>query len=218
MDVQTSDNETIFFEILSRFTKRSSNQKLDTQKTILNFEKSGEIINYDFFLLQSLKKSLPNSQTSRNIKYSVNISAKTLKKADEIANLTADIAQFLIFEITETSDVDINEAFYFTQKMRFLGAEIAVDDINHSKQGLDLVFSLHPEYAKFVLPKNSNEYDSFFRLISKTVTFSPSSDIVVENIETAEEFALVSQMIPFALLQGYYFNTGETFIQGLRYN
>jgi len=216
--VRTSNDKLEFSEVLSSFTKSNSTQKLDTQETILDFERSGEIINFDFFLLKHVKeKILNNINNGLHRTNSVNISGKTLKKADNIALLVKDIANYLIFEITETSLVDISEAVSFCNKLRFLGTQIAIDDVNHSEQGLALVYALRPEYAKFVLPKNIFEYNKFFTLISTVMAFSPKTTIVIENIETDKEFYLINDLLPFALMQGYYFDKGETFVSGLRY-
>jgi EAL domain-containing protein (putative c-di-GMP-specific phosphodiesterase class I) len=189
--------------------------KLNTQETILNFEKSSEIIEFDLFVLQNVVKEIKQNPTEEV--FSVNISAKTLRVTEQVVSIIKDVAEHIILEITETANISISEAAWFAQKVKQVGAKVAIDDINHSNHPYGLINAVRPNIVKFVLPKQGQPIEKFTTLISYVRDDFPNIQIVVENIENFEQASYVKFLAPNALMQGFFFNQGEEFIKNLRF-
>tara|TARA_Y100000588_G_scaffold72505_1_gene74835 strand:- start:25 stop:600 length:576 start_codon:yes stop_codon:yes gene_type:complete len=189
--------------------------KLNTQETILNFEKSSEIIEFDLFVLRNVVQEIKHNPTEEV--FSVNISAKTLKFAEQVVFIIKDVAEHIILEITETANISISEAAWFAQKVKQVGAKVAIDDINHSNHPYGLINAARPDIVKFVLPKQDQPIEKFTTLISYVRDDFPSIQIVVENIENFEQASYVNILAPKCLMQGFFFNKGEEFIKNLRF-
>ena len=202
-----------FKEVLSSFSR--SYMKLNTQETILNFEKSSEIIEFDLFVLRNVVQEIKHNPTEEV--FSVNISAKTLKFAEQVVFIIKDVAEHIILEITETANISISEAAWFAQKVKQVGAKVAIDDINHSNHPYGLINAVRPDIVKFVLPKQGQPIEKFTTLISYVRDDFPNIQIVVENIENFEQASYVKFLAPNALMQGFFFNQGEEFIKNLRF-
>ena len=202
-----------FKEVLSSFSR--SYMKLNTQETILNFEKSSEIIEFDLFVLRNVVQEIKHNPTEEV--FSVNISAKTLKFAEQVVFIIKDVAEHIILEITETANISISESAWFAQKVKQIGAKVAIDDINHSNHPYGLINAVRPDIVKFVLPKQGQPIEKFTTLISYVRDDFPNIKIVVENIENFEQASYVKFLAPNALMQGFFFNQGEEFIKNLRF-
>jgi EAL domain-containing protein (putative c-di-GMP-specific phosphodiesterase class I) len=189
--------------------------KLNTQDMILHFEKSSEIIEFDLFVLRNVVKEIKQNPTEEV--FSVNISAKTLRVTEQVVSIIKDVAEHIILEITETANISISEAAWFAQKVKQVGAKVAIDDINHSNHPYGLINAVRPDIVKFVLPKQDQPIEKFTTLISYVRDDFPNIQIVVENIENFEQASYVKFLAPNALMQGFFFNQGEEFIKNLRF-
>tara|TARA_Y100001960_G_scaffold123978_1_gene132215 strand:- start:242 stop:817 length:576 start_codon:yes stop_codon:yes gene_type:complete len=189
--------------------------KLNTQEMILHFEKSSEIIEFDLFVLQNVVQEIKHNPTEEV--FSVNISAKTLRATEQVVSIIKDVAEHIILEITETANISISEAAWFAQKVKQIGAKVAIDDINHSNHPYGLINAVRPDIVKFVLPKQGQPIEKFTTLISYVRDDFPNIKIVVENIENFEQASYVKFLAPNALMQGFFFNQGEEFIKNLRF-
>lgn len=202
-----------FKEVLSSFSR--SYMKLNTQEMILHFEKSSEIIEFDLFVLQNVVQEIKQNPTEEI--FSVNISAKTLRVTEQVVSIIKDVAEHIILEITETANISISEAAWFAQKVKQVGAKVAIDDINHSNHPYGLINAVRPNIVKFVLPKQDQPIEKFTTLISYVRDDFPNIQIVVENIENFEQASYVKFLAPNCLMQGFFFNQGEEFIKNLRF-
>ena len=202
-----------FKEVLSSFSR--SYMKLKTQDMILHFEKSSEIIEFDLFVLRNVVQEIKQNPTEEV--FSVNISAKTLRVTEQVVSIIKDVAEHIILEITETANISISEAAWFAQKVKQIGAKVAIDDINHSNHPYGLINAVRPDIVKFVLPKQDQPIEKFTTLISYVRDDFPNIQIVVENIENFEQASYVKFLAPNALMQGFFFNQGEEFIKNLRF-
>lgn len=211
-----------FYEILSSFKDKQSYEKLNTQDTILDFETTDTIIQYDFFVLAKIVNQIKIDRSNGiNRIYSVNLSAKTIFKHNQIKRLIGDVAQSLILEITETCKVDTFKSVnIFCKSMHYAGAKIAIDDINNTKQWFNLISFSTPDYVKLSLPldKNIDKVDQAFRIAEISKKIHTNTTIVFENIEDTFQFIEIHRRFPKALVQGYLFNKSESLIEGLVYN
>lgn len=212
-------NNLLGLEINSKFYNRITKIPYSTEETIKDFEGSNKILAYDLFVLTNISSKI--QETILKGEYitpvSINISAKTLSKVNEVVSIIKPIAQYLILEITETCITNIKDAEIFIKEVRSTGAKIALDDLNHSYQGVPLVHALNPDIVKFVLPNNSSDSDNFFKMIEQVLNFNNNIDIVIENVETENEFQLISNKFPKAFIQGFYFNKGDDYLLNLKY-
>lgn len=193
---------------------------LKTIEIITNLEKSNQISSFDFFILQKcvdkIKVDLENK--IEPVLTSVNISARTLAHANDVVAIIKDVAQYIILEITETYITNVEDALDFVTKAKAVGAKIALDDLNHSQQGIELIKPLQPDIIKLVFPKNIMNSRHFFSFVHSIEKTNVNALLVIENISNEVDFQLVSTNTPRAYIQGYHLDKGQIFIEDLEFN
>jgi EAL domain-containing protein (putative c-di-GMP-specific phosphodiesterase class I) len=208
--------ELLAVEVTSVFPDTDSK----TLEIITGLEKSDHISAFDFFIIQQcankIKEELNNGLTPTLT--SINISAKTLAYPEDIVGIIKDVAPYIVLEITETYITNVKDAVEFVKQVKATGAKIALDDLNHSEQGIDLIDPLQPDIIKLVFPKNVMNSRHFFRFVHSIEKTNVDALLVIENISNEIDFQLVSTNTPKAYIQGYHLDKGEVFIEGLEFN
>jgi EAL domain-containing protein (putative c-di-GMP-specific phosphodiesterase class I) len=202
-------------EITSEFPQSD----LKTIEIITGLEKSNQISSFDFFILQKCVDKIKNDLENniQPVLTSVNISARTLAHANDVVAIIKDVAQYIILEITETYITNVEDALDFVTKVKAAGAKIALDDLNHSEQGIELIKPLQPDIIKLVFPKNVMNSLHFFRFVHAIEKTNVNAVLVIENISNEVDFNLVSKNTPNAYIQGYYLDEGQVHIEDLTF-
>ena len=147
----------------------------------------------------------------------LNISAPTLLKAahgegltrfiDQVRTLGLSLAS-IVFELTEHEHAhDIAPVLALVERLRRLGAALALDDFGDGRSSLRLWSELRPEYVKidryFVheVQNHSQKLQTLRALAHLADIFG--AQLVAEGVESAEELELLRDIgIPFA--QGFF--------------
>lgn len=114
----------------------------------------------------------------------------------------------VVIELTENKPAyDYSLLFKTVQHYRFMGLEIAIDDLGEGFSSLRLWFELKPEYVKvdqhFIRNINQDSIKLQFVRSIQHIAENSNTQIIAEGIETHAEFMIVKDLgILFG--QGYY--------------
>lgn len=208
-------------DLLAReITSEFPHSDLKTLEIITGLEKSNQICLFDLFVLQQcadkIKQEIEEGLTP--VLTSINISARTLAHATDVVGIIKDVAEYIVLEITETYITNVSEAVEFVKQVKQVGAKVALDDLNHSEQGIELVKPLQPDIIKLVFPKNIMNSRHFFRFVHSIEKTDANAVLVIENISNETDYQLVSKNTPNAYIQGYHLDEGSLFIEDLDFN
>jgi len=139
----------------------------------------------------------------------INLAPKTLLSDTfiQIAR-TLDLDQ-VVFEITEHEVVsDFQPLRLVADRLRELGARVAIDDVGAGYSGLNRILELRPDILKLDLQLNGNIHRDPAKqaMVSAVSGFASRTGalVVAEGIETAEEMETL-QSLGVGYGQGYYF-------------
>jgi EAL domain-containing protein (putative c-di-GMP-specific phosphodiesterase class I) len=147
---------------------------------------------------RALRAALEARDRPRGTFLSFNLSASALMSDDVIADLPADLSDFVI-EITENERVDDHDQLAARLgPLRQRGARIAVDDAGAGYSGLQQVMRIQPDIIKLDRslvanvdsdPAKAALIDSFVRFARRT-----GATVCAEGIETPEELKVLADL------------------------
>lgn len=158
----------------------------------------------------------------KEVSFSVNINADDIvneKTADYIIDALAGYEKKsnVVFEIVETESIKNFKAVQnFIDRVKSMGAKIAIDDFGSGYSNFSYLLELRPDYLKIdgSLIRNINTDESAFTVVKTIVEFSKSLGIktVAEFIHSKEVFDLVKSL-GVDEFQGYYFSEPKSDIE-----
>ncbi|MBL4606545.1 MAG: EAL domain-containing protein [Pseudomonadales bacterium] len=114
----------------------------------------------------------------------------------------------VVIEVTEHfASEDLSQLISALNKYRAMGVEVAIDDFGAGYSGLRQWLDIEPDYIKldghFVKNVNSDKKKRLFIESVKSLTDKLGCKLIVEGIETKEEFSFISDL-GVDLVQGYF--------------
>jgi EAL domain-containing protein (putative c-di-GMP-specific phosphodiesterase class I) len=174
-------------------------------------ERLGLVALFDRYVVWRVIEEL---RRDADVRLGANISAQSVWLSDWWAEVIEqlrqepDVARRLVIEITETAQFqDVGQAASFATGLRKLGVKIALDDFGVGHASLRSLLAMQPDIIKidaFFLRRTAlSERDrvALHHLIGLAGSFV--TDVVVEGVETAEEFELALEA-GAVWLQGYH--------------
>lgn len=170
---------------------------------------------------QWLQEGIEFEQVSINIPGSYITSSRLYEVVTKnLENYKVD-SKYIELEITETSVVhDIKHAITAINKFREIGLSVALDDFGTGLSSLSYLKRMPISTIKidksFVDGISNSEKDSAVLKSMITLSNSLNLKIVIEGVETEEQYNFIYSMEEAPLIQGYYFSrplTSDEFIE-----
>lgn len=200
-----------FYECLMRF-EGTDGEYHSAERTIQAAENAGES---DLVDKRSFQLALELLEAHRHLHLSLNVSSPTISDPEALVGISKtlaqqpDIAQRLIFEVTETMAIrDVAQAARFVKTLQDLGCRVAIDDFGSGHTSFEILRSLPVDIVKIDggLVVHVNRIASHGRFLQRMVELAHDLDMetVAEWITDAETANTVSAF-GIDYLQGYYF-------------
>ncbi|MGX6444569.1 bifunctional diguanylate cyclase/phosphodiesterase [Neobacillus sp. K501] len=182
-------------------------------------EENGKIFDVTDWVIQEvcrqvslwLKEDLRFGQVSINIPGPYVTSSKLLKVINQNLLMHKINSHFIELEITETSVIhDIENAITAVNEFRELGLSVALDDFGTGLSSLSYLRRIPISTIKidksFVDGIPLSERDSALLRAVITLCYSLNLKVVIEGVETKEQFDFITTMTETPNIQGYYFS------------
>ncbi len=197
---------------------RWNNSKLGfvpPDKFINYSEETRDIIEIGYWIIDTVCKHLKYLQENGIFtQININVSPVQLLEENFVRNSIKIIEKHgidykdLCFEITESVVLDNNKVVSSNLlKLRELGIKIALDDFGTGYSSFSYLKKYKLDILKLDKIFIQDSYDNDFKIVSniKDIAKTLGMDIVIEGVETKEQFNILSD-IGCDLFQGYYFS------------
>ncbi len=198
------------YEILSRFKEEGS-----TQEWIVFGEDIGMAADFDIAVCDRAINYLLYKAATNRTKFAVNLSGQSMQNEQFFKTLMAklkmnkDLADRLIFEITESSNIENLEMVnQFVKILQKEGFKVCLDDFGAGSASFQYIQQLHVDYVKidgqYTRTILTSDRDS---LMVKNITKMCKDlkiGVIIEKIETAEQLEHMKKL-KISMGQGYYF-------------
>lgn len=197
---------------------RWNNSKLGfvpPDKFINYSEETRDIIEIGYWIIDTVCKHLKYLQENGIFtQININVSPVQLLEENFVRNSMKIIEKhgidykYLCFEITESVVLDNNKVVSSNLlKLRELGIKIALDDFGTGYSSFSYLKKYKLDILKLDKIFIQDSYDNDFKIVSniKDIAKTLGMDIVIEGVETKEQFNILSD-IGCDLFQGYYFS------------
>lgn len=197
---------------------RWNNSKLGfvpPDKFINYSEETRDIIEIGYWIIDTVCKHLKYLQENGIFtQININVSPVQLLEENFVRNSIKIIEKhgidykYLCFEITESVVLDNNKVVSSNLlKLRELGIKIALDDFGTGYSSFSYLKKYKLDILKLDKIFIQDSYDNDFKIVSniKDIAKTLGMDIVIEGVETKEQFNILSD-IGCDLFQGYYFS------------
>lgn len=197
---------------------RWNNSKLGfvpPDKFINYSEETRDIIEIGYWIIDTVCKHLKYLQENGIFtQININVSPVQLLEENFVRNSMKIIEKhgidykYLCFEITESVVLDNNKVVSSNLlKLRELGIKIALDDFGTGYSSFNYLKKYKLDILKLDKIFIQDSYDNDFKIVSniKDIAKTLGMDIVIEGVETKEQFNILSD-IGCDLFQGYYFS------------
>lgn len=214
--ISLKDKKVVGAEALVRWKKPDGSLMMPND-FIPYLEKSGYIINLDFYVYEEVCKQIRKEIDSGNdvLPVSVNVSKIHLKNDDFIPKIMALVrkyripAEYLEFELTESVFLDNQDnAVKIIDEMRSMGFLVSIDDFGAGFSSFNLlknlpvdVLKLDKEFFGNTAFKNNDTV-----VISSIINMANKMniDVLCEGVETEEQVAFLKNTDCHSV-QGFYF-------------
>jgi len=198
----TSNNQNIHYEVLSRFKVKNTAQFIET--LIAN----GLLINHTLLII----KLLYGKSSSLLAPLSINI-CPSLLEGRNFTQLYSQLSKLdcsmLTIELTENASMNYNQAIFdnITQ-LKKLGCKVSIDDFGTGNNNVELIGHVAPNYLKidrlFVmgLKEDDKKVETLRQLIA--IGHTHHCTVIVEGVETADCAHLLTTLGAH-IHQGYYY-------------
>ncbi|HVC38759.1 MAG TPA: EAL domain-containing protein [Candidatus Dormibacteraeota bacterium] len=157
-----------------------------------------------------------NHQEARELRLSVNVSARQLQQATLVEDVQGAISSSgidpgqLLLEVTESTIVkDVKHASEQLRALRALGIRIAIDDFGTGQSSLAQLQHLPVDELKidrsFMARLTDGKAGAAVAESVVNLARALSLTVVIEGVETAEQVALLEAMSSDPMLQGFFF-------------
>ena len=178
-------------------------------------EETRDIIEIGYWIIDTVCKHLKYLQENGIFtQININVSPVQLVEENFVRNSMKIIEKHgidykdLCFEITESVVLDNNKVVNSNLlKLRELGIKIALDDFGTGYSSFNYLKKYKLDILKLDKIFIQDSYDNDFKIVSniKDIAKTLGMDIVIEGVETKEQFNILSD-IGCDFLQGYYFS------------
>lgn len=178
-------------------------------------EETRDIIEIGYWIIDTVCKHLKYLQENGIFtQININVSPVQLVEENFVRNSMKIIEKhgidykYLCFEITESVVLDNNKVVSSNLlKLRELGIKIALDDFGTGYSSFNYLKKYKLDILKLDKIFIQDSYDNDFKIVSniKDIAKTLGMDIVIEGVETKEQFNILSD-IGCDFLQGYYFS------------
>lgn len=178
-------------------------------------EETRDIIEIGYWIIDTVCKHLKYLQENGIFtQININVSPVQLLEENFVRNSMKIIEKhgidykYLCFEITESVVLDNNKVVSSNLlKLRELGIKIALDDFGTGYSSFSYLKKYKLDILKLDKIFIQDSYDNDFKIVSniKDIAKTLGMDIVIEGVETKEQFNILSD-IGCDLFQGYYFS------------
>ena len=178
-------------------------------------EETRDIIEIGYWIIDTVCKHLKYLQENGIFtQININVSPVQLVEENFVRNSMKIIEKhgidykYLCFEITESVVLDNNKVVNSNLlKLRELGIKIALDDFGTGYSSFNYLKKYKLDILKLDKIFIQDSYDNDFKIVSniKDIAKTLGMDIVIEGVETKEQFNILSD-IGCDFFQGYYFS------------
>ncbi len=184
------------------------NIKVDLEKTFLNAISKTAFKNKD---------KLKGKQLFVNTSVSVNYTDKEIEKINFISHKVTDV----VVEITEYEEIDFKTIGEKIDKVKTLGAQIAIDDFGSGYSNELALISLRPDILKIDLGliRDIDTDERKFQIVENVIKYTNTNNIMTlaEGVETPGELKVVLDLgVDF--IQGFIFAKPEKEVLEKKFN
>nr|WP_098467046.1 EAL domain-containing protein [Pseudomonas lurida] len=205
----TSGTAILYSEALIRFSDERA--RIDTQRAISAFEKTGQIRLVDRYVLGAVIGRL---QIDYSAVVACNISALSFnldfwwESVLRVLRKNPSVANRLIIELAEGAAIDDHSAFIkFVKSFRSLGVRFALDDFGTGMPRAAAIKNFTFDYVKLdksTIRSLSSDFMGFDATLNVVMYIQDAgSKVIAEGIES-ENDALNARRLGCSYMQGYY--------------
>lgn len=199
----------LYSEALLRFS--NDRTKIDTQKAIDAFERTGQIRLIDRYVLNAVIGRL---QSDTDAVIACNISALSFnldfwwESALRVLRKNPSVAKRLIIELTEGAKIEDYAAFLkFVNSLKSLGVRFALDDFGAGMPRAVAINSFMFDYIKLdkgVIRNLSCDSIKFHMVLSAVTCFQKMGALVIAEGIEGEQDVLIAKKLKCSYMQGYH--------------